>query len=525
MFLIVLALILVVSIIAPFLLMGMGANAATVSGTEAARYATLAASYGYQQVLQKIESYYPSGISSSNVPTTSNPIMLTTSPQALLQALQEGYSSEQSITSISGDSFSVRVPAYPSSTNTYTIGITGTYLPSSGTATQATTDVLLSFSPFGVTMQGSANINIQSSNQSVWVAGGNLNDQSGTVQFDDSSMQTIYTDGNQYYNSNNSLIKNSSPVESTGEVTGITDYSISESYKNLIDSTVTNQFPTSIPTSPFETDYSKDTGSSTVINYGSTTNLSAFSSYNGPWYYSGNVNVTSTPVLSSNDFVVNGNLTVESGESLTISSGNLLVGGNVTVDSGGSITVSSKDACIQGSLTLNGGTMNVSAGSLYINENISDSGTDNILSVSRGNLLVGNNITVSGSKLTVTSENLYQGFSSNESMCTIDNGGSLILPGYVVMDTNNVVTKIYGNLYTNGGVELSGSPINSDSLKIETGNFVSRGLMMTNGASMLLSGYDYPNQPMSSGSVYVDGLSSAKGSAPTMLTGLSRTAP
>ena len=497
MFLIVLALILVVSIIAPFLLMGMGANAATVSGTEAARYATLAASYGYQQVLQKIEGYYPNGTSSSTVPSTTNPIMLTTSPQALLQALQ-GYSSEQSITSISGDSFSVRVPAYSSSTNTYTIGITGTYLPTSGSATQATTDVLLSFSPFGVTMQGNANLNIQSTNQSLWVAGANVNDEQGTITFSDSSNQTIYSDGNQYYGSEESVIKNYLPVESTGKVNNFSNYITSESYKNTIDSSVLNQFPSTIPPSPFYSEYQPATGQNTVVNDGSTTTLNSQQISQG--YYSGNVDVTNSVALDSNDFVVNGNLTIEPGESLTIDSGNLLVGGNVTVDSGGSITVSSGDACMQGSLTLLGGSMNVSSKSLYVHGDINASGSSANLTVSSGNLIADDNITINGCLLTVSSENLYQGFSLNSSMLTVENQGSISVSSH--------------NIYSNGGVELSGSPLSGQTINSH-GSLIARGLFMTNSATGMFS----------SGSVYVDGLSSPQGSAPTMLTGLSRTAP
>ena len=502
MFLIVLALILVVTIISPFLLMGMGANAATVSGTEAARYATLAASYGYQQVLQRIESYYPSGTSSSNVPTTSNPIMLTTSPQALLQALQ-GYSSEQSITSISGDSFSVRVPAYSSSTSIYTIAVTGTYLPTSGSATQATTDGLLSFSPFGVTMQGNANLTF--STGKIWLAGAPMNGIGGLLNFSyatGTTTDTMYVDGTQQFASSSNLAPSTAFDTGTQSITGLPSsmYSINSSKASSIDSTVSSQFPTSIPSSPFETDYLKDTGSSTVINDGSTTNVSSLA-WNSSGYYSGNVDVTNSVALDSNDFVVNGNLTIEPGESLTIDSGNLLVGGNVTVDSGGSITVSSGDASIQGSLTLVGGSMNVSTKSLYVNGNLSVSGTNASLSVDSGNLIAANNVTINGSKLSISTQNIYQGFSSSSSTMTVENQGSIY-----------VSSK---NVYSNGGVELSGIPSTGQTINLPTGSLIARGLLMTNGATGMFS----------TGSVYVDGLSSTQGSAPTMLTGLSRTAP
>ena len=202
-----------------------------------------------------------------------------------------------------------------------------------------------------------------------------------------------------------------------------------------------------VPSNTYLTDYQHaingvtsqgTTGQTTTLN-----GLSGTNSYNTDWYL-GNVDITGSIVLSSGDFIVDGNVTVGPGKTLKVSSGNLLIKGSLILDNGASVVVSSKSLEVEGDLTVTNGTIKVSSGNAFINGNLNSSSTN--ITISSQNLVVGGSYYQNGGQLTIPSGNLY--IDTNQSTAAqfnLSNGG--------IVDISS------GNIYSNAPLTIDNSSI------------------------------------------------------------------
>ncbi len=277
------------------------------------------------------------------------------------------------------------------------------------------------------------------------------------------SAKTIYVNGDLGVSSSsvtvNYILLNSpfpswaSPaVYTTGTVTGLP----TGSYQ-VNPSLVAQNMTWTAPADPYSADYQNAVNGVTSQGVAGQTlplnSLNGKNAYTSDWYL-GDVNATGNVTLSSGNFIVDGNVTVQSGDTLEVSSGNLLIGGSLTIDSGAQVVVDSGTLCVEGAATINNGTLTVSSGNAFVGGDLSS--TASTITVSSQSLMVGGAYSQSGGTTNISSNQLYVNTTNSSSAhFSLSNGGSINLSsGNMYSDApvvlnNGTVALSSGNIYIN----------------------------------------------------------------------------